>query len=205
MWDAAAISPALLLRTVPNGTPALALISADLSTIPSHGYGLASALSRSHPEMRIVLLLAEASRDAVSRAFQAGAIGVFCQEEPMSELLHCIEHVSNGLVWAGKKATLTLIETFRNIPSSDALTGVETGSLTPRELQVIQYAATGKTNRLIAAQLRLSEHTVKNYMFRAFSKLGVSSRVELLFYLALRGQSVASPEVGYSAERGGAD
>jgi hypothetical protein len=38
--------------------------------------------------------------------------------------------------------------------------------------------------------LRLSEHTVKNYLFRAFEKLGVSSRIELLFYLTTRGRSV---------------
>jgi len=35
----------------------------------------------------------------------------------------------------------------------------------------------------------LSEHTVKNYLFRAFEKLGVSSRVELLFYLTIRGHT----------------
>jgi two-component system nitrate/nitrite response regulator NarL len=51
----------------------------------------------------------------------------------------------------------------------------------------VQCAAKGKTNRAIANELGLSEHTVKNYLFRAFEKLGVSSRVELLFYLTVRG------------------
>ena len=44
--------------------------------------------------------------------------------------------------------------------------------------------AEGLTNREAAAQLNLSEHTVKNYMFRIFDKLGVSSRVELVLYVA---------------------
>ena len=51
--------------------------------------------------------------------------------------------------------------------------------------QVVHCAARGKTNKAIASELCLSEHTVKNYLFKAFEKLGVSSRVELLFYLCL--------------------
>jgi two-component system nitrate/nitrite response regulator NarL len=57
----------------------------------------------------------------------------------------------------------------------------------------VQCAATGQTNKAIASELGLSEHTVKNYLFRAFEKLGVSSRVELLFYLTSRGHSFGSP------------
>lgn len=199
-WSAISVSASSLLKIVAKGEPALVIISADLSTLPSHGFRLASALSCAHPEMPIILLLAETSREAVIRAFQSGATGVFCQEEPIGDLLRCIEHVSHGFIWAGKKVTASLLETFKNIPSSNALTGIEAAALTPRELQVIQCAATGKTNKSIAAQLRLSEHTVKNYLFRAFSKLGVSSRVELLFYLALRGHAAGSLKNGCSSE-----
>ena len=63
-------------------------------------------------------------------------------------------------------------------------------------MQVVQYAAKGKTNRTIANELGLSEHTVKNYLFRAFEKLGVSSRVELLFYLTIRGHTFSATKPG---------
>jgi DNA-binding NarL/FixJ family response regulator len=59
----------------------------------------------------------------------------------------------------------------------------------------VQCAATGQTNKAIASELGLSEHTVKNYLFRAFEKLGVSSRVELLFYLTVRGHSFGPRKV----------
>jgi DNA-binding NarL/FixJ family response regulator len=72
--------------------------------------------------------------------------------------------------------------------------------LTTRELQVVQHAARGKTNKAIAGELYLSEHTVKNYMFRAFEKLHVSNRVELLFYLASRGHAFCMPEIELAAE-----
>jgi DNA-binding NarL/FixJ family response regulator len=66
---------------------------------------------------------------------------------------------------------------------------IESSPLTVRELQVVKCAARGKTNKVIAGELGLSEHTVKNYLFHAFEKLGVSNRVELLFYLTLRGHT----------------
>ena len=53
--------------------------------------------------------------------------------------------------------------------------------LSKRELEVVRSLAEGLTNREIAEKLGLSQHTVKNYLFRVFDKLGVSSRVELLF------------------------
>jgi DNA-binding CsgD family transcriptional regulator len=53
--------------------------------------------------------------------------------------------------------------------------------LTPREVEVVQCLVQGRTDKEIADHLGLSPHTVKNHLFRIFDKLGVSSRVELLF------------------------
>ena len=54
--------------------------------------------------------------------------------------------------------------------------------LSARELEVVSCLAEGLTNREIAQRLTLTEHTVKNYLFRIFDKLGVSSRVEVVLY-----------------------
>jgi DNA-binding CsgD family transcriptional regulator len=84
--------------------------------------------------------------------------------------------------------------------------------LSKRELEVVRCLAEGLTNRDIAERLKLSQHTIKNYLFRIFEKLGVSSRVELLF-MTLSQASVpqASPlgtkenhnGVGYSTHESG--
>ncbi|HKC72265.1 MAG TPA: LuxR C-terminal-related transcriptional regulator, partial [Terriglobales bacterium] len=51
-----------------------------------------------------------------------------------------------------------------------------------REQQVAQLVSEGLSNREIAQQLKLSEHTIKNYLFHIFEKLGMSSRVELVLF-----------------------
>ncbi|MGA7224203.1 MAG: LuxR C-terminal-related transcriptional regulator [Candidatus Acidiferrales bacterium] len=54
--------------------------------------------------------------------------------------------------------------------------------LSKREETVVRLVADGLTNKAISSELHLSEHTVRNYLFRIFDKLGVSSRVELVLY-----------------------
>jgi DNA-binding CsgD family transcriptional regulator len=79
--------------------------------------------------------------------------------------------------------------------------------LSKRELQVVRCLAEGLSNRQIAERLKLSQHTVKNHLFRVFDKLGVSSRIELLFMTLTQpvpGQSVAEASTN-SAEHGARD
>ena len=59
----------------------------------------------------------------------------------------------------------------------------------PALMQVVALVADGLSNREIARELRLSEHTVKKYLFRIFDKVGISSRVELVLYALSHGDS----------------
>jgi two-component system, NarL family, nitrate/nitrite response regulator NarL len=111
----------------------------------------------------------------------------------MSDFINCVEHVREGCIWAGREESSFLLNAFMSMPAAIELTEENASILTTRESQVVRHAATGKTNRVIASEMGLSEHTVKNYLFKAFEKLGVSSRVELLFYLTTCGQSLRKP------------
>lgn len=149
-------------------------------------FDLSEAVKRANPDMPIILLLNQSTRDSVMNAFRSGARGVFSRQDPISSLLDCVERVRNGYIWAGAPETTFLLDAIRSLPFPSLSPALL--PLAYREQQVVQLAARGKSNRVIAHELALSEHTVKNYLYRAFEKLGVSNRVELLFYLSTRGQ-----------------
>jgi DNA-binding NarL/FixJ family response regulator len=171
-------------------------IDADIESDTGNAFDLIGTVSRTYRKVAVVVLLNQSSDELVIDAFRSGARGVFSRQRPMSEFLSCVEHVTKGFIWAGKQETNALLEAFRSIPAPKVLTPRNSPALTVRELQVVKCAARGKTNKSIAVELGLSEHTVKNYLFRAFEKLGVSSRVELLFYLTVGGHkfTVTNPD-----------
>jgi DNA-binding NarL/FixJ family response regulator len=69
----------------------------------------------------------------------------------------------------------------------DALRGRRPGGLTGREIQVLRLVAAGRTNRAIAAELVISEHTVARHLNNIFAKLGVSSRAAATAYTYTHG------------------
>ena len=186
---ASAVPSADLVRIVEAETADLVVIGAELDQRSGNGFDLAQAVSRSHPRVLIVILLNQPSHQSVVSAFRSGARGVFSRQQPVAEFLDCVDHVRKGFIWAGRLETTVLLDAIKCIPWPDIAMASESPCLTERELDVVRCAATGKTNKVIAAELGLSEHTVKNYLFRTFEKLGVSNRVELLFYLTLKGHT----------------
>ena len=161
----------------------VAVISLDSDSPTKKGLQVARTLGARHPDLRIVALLEVSSRDSVIAAFRCGATGVFSRTEPLFDLLACIERVSRGEIWASKSHAQFLLEALRSTPSCEGIDAGKIGLLSHRELQVAECAAQGQSNKQIADRLGLSEHTIKNYLFRIFDKLGVSNRFELLFLL----------------------
>jgi DNA-binding NarL/FixJ family response regulator len=186
-FEGAAIQPSDLMRSLSTTEADLVVIGVDINLNPGSSLDLASEVCHAFPNTYVIMLLNQTTDELVINAFRSGARGVFSKQLAMSEFLDCVSHVANGMIWAGKQETSTLLDVLKSIPAPNVMFGDDTPELTVRELQVVQCAAKGMTNKAIASELRLSEHTVKNYLFRAFDKLGVSNRIELLFYLTMRG------------------
>jgi two-component system, NarL family, nitrate/nitrite response regulator NarL len=159
------------------------VISTEFSAGNKKGLQVARSLRTNRPGVQVVVLLDFDTRASVVASFRCGATGVFCRTEPLSELHRCIERVSRGEIWASREQTQWLLEALRSAPSCEGIEGGKIKLLSKRELEVAEHAAQGQSNRQIADELNLSEHTIKNYLFRIFEKLEVSSRFELLFLL----------------------
>jgi two-component system nitrate/nitrite response regulator NarL len=183
-FEVVAVPPAAELFSVATSRkPDVAVISADFVSTTRTGLQIARAFTTHLPSIRIVILLDVPARDKVIASFRSGATGVFCRTEPVSEFRACVERVNCGEIWTSSIAAQHLLEAVRSSPCYEAIEG-KVGMLSKREIQVAEAAAQGQTNKQIAVALRLSEHTVKNYLFRIFEKLGVSNRMELLFFLS---------------------
>ena len=142
----------------------------------------------SYPEIAKVLLVESYDRDLVISAFRAGARGIFCISDTHFRLLcRCIQRVAGGQIWANTEQMSFLLEMVSEVPSLRVLNSQGHQLLTHREEQVVALVAEGLSNRAVARELNLSEHTIKKYLFRIFDKLGISSRVELVLYAVNHG------------------
>lgn len=167
----------------------IVVLSADFAATLDESLRVMQHFNAQHPGVRIILLMDTASREAVVDAFRSGASGIFSCNQGIADFLKCVDRVSKGEIWASRSDIDYLLSALRATPGSRMIGCEDLSVLSKRELEVVRYAGEGLNNREIAERTRLSEHTVKNYLFRAFEKIGVSSRVELLFYL-LRQENV---------------
>ncbi len=166
--------------------PDVLLISASMDEQPHGGLHLLAELRSTYPEIKAVVLLESPKRETVVQAFRLGARGVFSKKSPIKVLAKCIDCVQQGQVWASSSELGFVLEALAAAPSVRPVAASALNQLSARELDVVTCLAEGLSNREIAERLKLSRHTVKNYMFKIFDKLGVSSRVELLFYVLSR-------------------
>jgi two-component system nitrate/nitrite response regulator NarL len=171
---------ALVLSAVQQHIDVL-VVSSNLDEEPSRGVEVVRELRAADPRIRAVMLLDSSKDEAVLQAFRAGARGIFGRDQPMELLSKCVCCAHEGRIWADDHQLAIAVDALANTPAVRAANANGMSLLSERESQVVRCLAEGLTNREIAQRLKLSQHTVKNYFFKIFDKLGVSSRVELLF------------------------
>ncbi len=178
---AAASNSEELLAAIARVPIDVAVLSHDLDNQPGHGTQVLREMRALRPQIKGILLLNSSAPQEVLECFRAGARGIFSKQERLESLCKCIRTVHEGQVWARSVDLDHALEAFANAPLVRATNRQGIELLSARERQVVQHLAAGMSNREIAHALGLSPHTVKNYLFRIFDKLGVSSRTELLY------------------------
>jgi two-component system, NarL family, response regulator DesR len=129
------------------------------------GLEFAAALKERGSKASVIILTTFARPGYLRRALDAGARGYLLKDRPASELAQAIRRVHTGL-------RVIDPELAAEAWNADA------DPLNDRERQILQRAGDGKTSAEIAADLRLSEGTVRNYLSEAIAKLGAANRVD---------------------------
>ena len=128
------------------------------------GLDVAAELKRRRTGTRVVIVTTFARAGYLRRALEAGANGYLLKDMPAEELAEAVRRVHQGLRVIHPELA---IEAWG-----------EMDPLTDRERQVLRLAGEGMSSGDIAAQLSLSEGTVRNYLSEAISKMGAGNRVE---------------------------
>ena len=148
----------LALATAPD------VVLTDIEMPRMTGLELAAELKRRGHPARVVILTTFARGGYLRRALDAGAAGYLLKDAPAERLAEAVRRVHAGL---------------RSIdPELAAAAWEEADPLTDRERQVLRLAGEGHSSARIAADLHLSEGTVRNYLSEAISKVGAGNRVE---------------------------
>jgi two-component system, NarL family, nitrate/nitrite response regulator NarL len=157
------------------------LISSNLDNRAGRGFEVLRGVRALHADLRAVMLLDGTQGETILEAFRAGAQGIFSKNDSIETLGKCLRKVHEGQIWANTDQITTLVQALASSHNIRAVDARGLNLLSKRETEVVRGVALGLSNREIAERLHLSQHTVKNTLFRIFDKLGVSSRVELLF------------------------
>ncbi len=143
------------------------VILMDLRMPGMGGLTAISELARRGITARVLVLTTYDTDSDVLPAIEAGATGYLLKDAPRTELLRAVRAAARGEAVLSPGVTARLMSRFRT-PGA--------GPLSQRELEVLELAAAGTTNREAAARLFITEATVKSHLLNIYAKLGVGDR-----------------------------
>lgn len=150
------------------------VVVTDIEMPEMTGLEFAAALKDANSNARVIILTTFARPGYLRRALDAGARGYLLKDHPASELAEAIRRVHAGL-----RAVDPALAAEAWAADEDPLSD--------RERQILKRAGDGRTSAEIAADLRLSEGTVRNYLSEAIAKLGAANRVDAARIARARG------------------
>jgi DNA-binding NarL/FixJ family response regulator len=161
----------------------------DVRLPDGNGIEVCREVRSRHPEIGCLMLTSFSGDDAQFAAIMAGASGYVLKEIGGTDLIGDIRRVSQGQSLLDPAITQDLFSRLRR----DKEEASRLAELTPRERKVLDLIAQGRSNRQIAEEIFLAEGSVKNFVSRLLSKLGMQRRTEAAAYatrLAERKQAV---------------
>jgi DNA-binding NarL/FixJ family response regulator len=141
------------------------------------------------PATRVIMLTSFSDEDAVIAAILAGASGYLLKQSEPDRLIAAVETAAAGGSLLDPAVSDTVLYWMRGAAAAQGHSG---DRLSEQERKILPLIAQGKTNRQIASELFLSEHTVKTYVSSLLKKLQLVRRAEAAAYIARQQQARAS-------------
>jgi DNA-binding NarL/FixJ family response regulator len=172
--------PRVAVEAIGRTRPDVVLL--DISMPGLSGIDAIALIRGVHPKVKVIMLTHHEGESFVNQALEAGADGYLSKDSDQAELAFAIESVRRGNPYISPKVAAGLLGRGRS-PGAAGSKGV--GSLTPREREVFQLLALGKSNKEIARALQMSLGTAKKHRENLQRKLECHSTAEMAI-LAIR-------------------
>jgi DNA-binding NarL/FixJ family response regulator len=179
-----------VVGAAPDGEQALALIAQhkpdavllDLHMPVLDGVGTTRRLAADHPEVAVVVLTTYADDRSVLEALHAGARSYLTKDADRTHIAQALHAAAGGLAVFDPRAQAALLAATLGRPAAPEQATPAPDGLTQREVEILAMIARGLTNPEIAAQLYLSNHTIKTHISRIFAKTASRDRAAAIGY-----------------------
>ena len=158
----------------------------DIGMPNLNGIEAAAQITHSHPEIAVVMLSMHSDESYVLRALKSGAKGYLLKDSAEADLLRAVHAVAEGKSFFSPAVSKVLLDDYvRKLKRSGADDPYDL--LTPREREVLQLVAEGKSNKDVAQLLNLSVYTVETHRSNIMEKLNLRGVPELILYAVRKG------------------
>ncbi|MGH2425988.1 MAG: response regulator [bacterium] len=154
------------------------VVLTDLRMPKVDGIELTRQLKEKSPDIAVVILTAFDDDDNLFAALKAGAIGYVLKDASLEQIVHALHAATAGEGYLSPGLVVRVIKEFTRIDQMARGQRKLFAQLTRREREVLELLAGGHRNKQIAAQLQLSEKTVRNHISTILGKLHVNDRTE---------------------------
>ena len=177
-----------------DGRDAVALVASlrpdvlvmDIGMPSLNGIEAAAQITQSHPEAAIVMLSMHSDESYVLRALKAGAKGYLLKDSAEADLIRAVHAVADGKSFFSPAVSKVLLDDYvRKLQRSGTEDPYDL--LTPREREVLQLVAEGKSNKEVAQLLNLSVYTIETHRSNIMEKLNLHGVPELILYAVRKG------------------
>jgi DNA-binding NarL/FixJ family response regulator len=176
--DAGTVADAIdvAVATAPN------VVLMDVRLADGSGIEATREIRARCPDTRVVMLTSFPDEDALFASIMAGASGYVLKQIRKTDLVAAVRQVAAGHSLLDPAVTTPLLERLRQ--GGEAPRDARLARLSQREEQILALVAKGRTNREIAAELSISEKTVKNAVSQVLTKLQVARRSQAAAYMS---------------------
>lgn len=177
------------VQKVPLLNPHLVLM--DVRMEEMSGIEACRLIKSAHPQVNVLMLTSFGEEEAVMASIMAGASAYLLKNVGRAELIRAIGGVAAGKNLLDPAVTKRVMERLAQLTAKEEVREIE--DLSQREKEVLALIARGDTNRTIAEQLVISEHTARNHVSRILDKLGLTRRSEAAVFAVRHGLTKEEP------------